>query len=64
MPSKPVKHHPIKASSSRRLRPTAPDLKTPARIRFWLYRLLLLGVVLIAALFFLEAVIGIVRDSF
>lgn len=53
-----------KSGSSKRLQPTAPDVKTPARIRRWLYRLLLLGVVLIAALFFIEAVLGIVRDSF
>ena len=67
MPSKSgkePKQATIKASSSKRLRPTEPDAKTPARIRYWLYRLLLLGVVLIAVLFFLEAVLGILRDSF
>ncbi|SEA26679.1 hypothetical protein [Alkalimonas amylolytica] len=67
MPAKPGKEPgqaADKASSAKRLRPTAPDVKVPARIRRWLYRLLLLGVVLIAVLFFFEAVMGIVRDSF
>ncbi|MCH8537845.1 MAG: hypothetical protein LAT66_08750 [Alkalimonas sp.] len=56
---------PPKAGKKRkRLQASRPDPRVTARIRSWLYRLLVLGIILLAVVFFAEALVGIWRESF
>lgn len=47
-----------------RLQPSRPDPRVTARVRSWLYRLLVIGIILLAVVFFTEALVGIWQDSF
>ncbi|MDP4537196.1 hypothetical protein Q3O60_13470 [Alkalimonas collagenimarina] len=48
----------------KRLNASRSDRRVTAGVRWWLYRLLIIGIVLVAVLFFVEALIGIWQESF